>query len=65
MRRLFIALFSGFRWARRLVGGKWELWWVDAPVCAEVWHDVEEWSSRTGRRPTCLCRGTPRCEEYA
>lgn len=34
------AFFNSFRWYRRLAGGKWELWWIDSPVCSHIWHDV-------------------------
>ena len=52
------ALLSGFRWYRRWRGGHWERWWIDAPVCADVWVRTEH-----GRRPP-LAMGTPRCEDY-
>lgn len=67
--------FSRFRWARRLLGGKWELWYVDHPVCADVWHPVNHWSTdeliypKNGGlpwfdRPTPLCRGGCVREEW-
>jgi len=59
VRALLDALFAGFRWYRRMRGGHWERWYVDAPVAADVWLRQPH-----GRRPG-LCYGTPRCEEYA
>ncbi len=53
-----------FRWFRRLHGGHWEYWWVDVPVTAEAWHQVEQCSLRSGERPSSLCRGTPKCEDW-
>jgi len=54
---------SKYRWGRKLLGGKWEYWWVDVPVASSCWHDVDEWTVITGIRPTPLCRGRARCEE--
>jgi len=47
--------FANCRWYRKWYGGRWELWWVDVPVCSEVWHDIThpEWE-----RPSAICRGT-------
>jgi hypothetical protein len=33
-----------FQWYRRFAGGKWELWWVDVPVCSDIWHDVRHFT---------------------
>jgi hypothetical protein len=49
---------------RKLHGGHWELWYVDCPVNAQVWHDVPRCSKKYGERPTCICRGRPTCEDY-
>ena len=43
--RSVIDLLSMFQWYRKLRGGHWELWWIDAPVSSHVWlqkdhHDV-------------------------
>lgn len=54
---------SQYRLGRKLLGGKWELWWVDVPVASSCWHEVEEWTCITGVRPTPLCRGSAQCEE--
>ena len=53
-----------FRFYRKWWGGHWELWWVDFPVCAEIWHDVKECSLETKQRQNALLRGTPECEQY-
>lgn len=39
---------------RRFIGGCWELWWVDSPVCAEVWHRT---ICCPEGRPNHLCHG--------
>lgn len=63
-RHWIAAFLSPYQWFRKLAGGKWELWWVDVPVCSYVWHDVSEWTVVTGHRPTGLCRGTPTLEDW-
>lgn len=63
----FLLTFLGlerFASIRRLLGGHWERWYVDHPVCAEVWHHVPACTTRTGARPSGLCRGTPTCESW-
>lgn len=60
---LLDVLFCGFRWWRRLRGGKWELWWVDI-VHSDSWHPVTEFSRITGSRPTAICRGTAVEEDW-
>jgi len=47
-----------FYLGRRLLGGRWERWWVDMPVCAEIWHSVSPTAVRSFR-PSALCRGNP------
>ena len=72
MRRLFypasfivaILGLAKLRCYRRWWGGHWEQWWIDVPVCGEIWHDVKECSFIARERPTGLCRGTPTCESY-
>ena len=61
LRRLEWCL-NRYRWYRRWHGGRWELWWVDVPVCADIWHPITRphWE-----RPTALCRGTPIVEGVA
>jgi hypothetical protein len=36
--------FDRFQWYRKLAGGKWELWYVDHPVCSDIWHDVKHFT---------------------
>lgn len=57
-------ILSGFRWYRKLCGGKWERWWIDVPVVSDIWFQVTEWSTSC-RRPDYLCRGTPIREEFS
>jgi hypothetical protein len=49
---------------RRWWGGHWELWWVDFPIAADIWHDVVRCSVETGKRPNALLMGTPTCENF-
>lgn len=58
-----LALYK-FRFYRKWWGGHWELWWIDVPVCSEIWHDVDKCSLETKERPNVLMRGTPECEDY-
>lgn len=60
---VFLGL-SKFRFYRKWWGGHWELWWVDFPVCSEVWHDLNQCSLEAKKRPYGLLRGTPVCEDY-
>ena len=58
--RTLVEVCSGFdpahwEWFRKTWGGRWELWWVDVPVCSEIWHE----DCREGERPTSICRGIP------
>lgn len=54
-----------FKWYRRLVGGNWEKWYVDYPVCADVWHHDSEGSLRAWNgKPSPLCRGNPQKMEW-
>lgn len=55
--------FGRFQWFRRRVGGRWERWWVDHPVCNPVWHYRDPEDDLT-QRPTCICRGIPTIEDY-
>lgn len=55
---------SKLRAYRRWRGRVWELWWVDHPVCAEVWHQLDAPTAETGRRPSPGCRGTPIVEDH-
>jgi len=51
---------SGWRWYRRLCGGHWERWYIDVPVCADVWHRRQH----NEGRPCVIARGTPTCEDW-
>jgi len=69
MLRWFLFLFSDFKWARKLVGGRWEKWYVDHPVCIEVWHHESDGLSCSImgmeiNKPTPLCMGIPLVEIY-
>ena len=57
-------LVCDYRWGRRLIGGRWELWYVEHPVYTPIWHWIDDatkrsWWWETFHRPTPLCRGTP------
>lgn len=60
----FDSALGSFRWWRRLRGGHWERWFIDAPVGTRLWHRVERCSYDTQQRPSALARGAPDCEEY-
>lgn len=48
---------SGFRWYRKMKGGRWEKWFIDFPVGSDIWfHNLDE-------RPG-LARGLPEIEDY-
>ncbi len=49
-RNWFHINYSQWRWVRRLIGGKWELWYVD-PCRSAMWIPVKEWSTSTFRPP--------------
>ena len=63
MKRLLGLSLSHFRWFRKMLGGRWERWWVDSPVNDTMWHWREDWEDMS-ERPTCICRGTPIIEDY-
>jgi hypothetical protein len=64
---IVVSALEHCRWYRRWRGGHWELWWVDDPIGAQVWHHLpcchKEATTFSGR-PSTLCRGTPLCEDY-
>lgn len=65
LRLLFFFLqLPKLRIVRRLLGGHWERWWVDHPVCSDVWHWVPECHVQNGNRPSAICRGRPVCEDH-
>jgi len=50
--------FSGFRWYRKLQGGEWQQWFIDIPVCSNMWfHNLN------GKRPA-LAVGLLAIEDY-
>jgi hypothetical protein len=55
-------LFSNFRWYRKLIGGKWEQWWLEGPYI-EKWFRVHTFTGDY-MRPDPACRGTPVCEDW-
>ncbi len=61
---LLDSFFDRFRWYRRWRGGKWELWYVDDPMHADIWHQVPEFARISGERPNPICRGTPKEEDW-
>lgn len=63
-RRFLDIWFCRYRWARQLIGGKWELWYVD-PICATSWHPVTHWAT-PDCRPTVVCIGpVERSEDWS
>lgn len=46
--RSVIDLLSMFQWYRKLRGGHWELWWIDAPVSSHVWLQKDHIGDLTG-----------------
>jgi len=49
-----------FKWYRKLVGGHWERWWVDAPFSTHVW--LQQNSCMAHRPPLgMIC---DECEDY-
>lgn len=71
MRRLFhptslivcILGLERFKWFRQWHGGHWERWYIDFPVCSDIWIQFDECNIPTGKRPG-LGRGRPVCEIY-
>ena len=48
---LFLDAYPGkWRWMRRWIGGKWELWYISITRSA-CWHDVDDWTPWDGRMP--------------
>ena len=48
--------FSEYQCCRKFVGGRWELWYIDYPVCSELWFCKKELDSYYYQRPG-LSRG--------
>lgn len=55
-RHLWPDLFSGYRWWRKLIGGRWERWYIDC-VHDEMWILVPSTANDDYRPP--LGRGMP------
>lgn len=36
----FLEEFGDWQWVRKLLGGRWELWYLDAPICSALWFRV-------------------------
>lgn len=53
------AALSWSKLFRRVCGGHWELWHIDAPVHADIWFRRPHDGSRPG-----LARGRPVCEDW-
>jgi hypothetical protein len=74
--RWFCGFFTQHQWARRTIGGKWQLWWVD-PCTAFVWLKCDEfWDGNEQTRPGACWpnssiftstewRELPKCEDYS
>lgn len=54
-RRWLFYTFSEYRWARRLIGGRWERWLIDV-VGAPVWEPVTGFSSNQRPSPLAICK---------
>lgn len=53
-------LLRFFKWYRRLIGGRWELW-----LHEEGFNDWYNWDTEAEKkRPRMNCRGTPTIEVY-
>jgi hypothetical protein len=49
-----------FRWYRKLHKGRFEKWYLDSPICSEMWFAYN--TELSGTRPSSLARGTPTIE---
>lgn len=55
-------LFSNYKFARVLLGGYWELWYCDHPVCSEIWFNT---TNERRYYPSPLCRSNAiKIEDY-
>ena len=69
MRDLFDMWFNGYRWYRRLCGGRWERWYVGC-LGYYIWHRIGNRELSEGswyaeyRKPTPVCTGKPVIEEW-
>lgn len=68
LRVLWILGVFDYAFTRRMVGGRWEQWWVE-PCWLFVWHPVAQWSTppqEPGQLYWCPCPpswGPPRSRE--
>ncbi len=58
--RLHFLGFGRWRWFRRWVGGRWERWLIDVPVCSAIWFFQDDLKTH----PPPLGRGTPLIEHH-
>lgn len=68
MKIILNALLSRFKWYRKLVGGRWELWSSESCKCT-IWYHFEDKTGNSDRslnpqKPNPDCRGTPFVEWY-
>lgn len=62
---LNLTFFTNIKLYRKMVGGNWERWWVDSPICGSVWfHSSECNLTEFNGRPCRLCRGCPEIVEW-
>jgi hypothetical protein len=54
--------FSDFKWARKFIGGYWELWCIEI-IYGDIWMYITQKQVYNNWRPGCG-RGTPYCEYY-
>lgn len=51
-------LLAPYPWGRKLLGGHWERWFIEPPICSDIWV-----RNAHGTRPIGA-RGTPTCEQW-
>jgi hypothetical protein len=54
---------SRFQWYRKLRGGRWELHYIDWPVCSDLWLPMKDERRWPISRPS-LSRGIPLVEDW-
>jgi hypothetical protein len=52
VRGFLVTWCSDWKWARKLVGGRWERWWVE-PVQSLAWMHEPEYLPNEKRPPAC------------
>jgi hypothetical protein len=50
---------SKFQMYRRWIGGHWEAWWIDFPICSTIWIYCNH-----GYKPGGIC-SLEHCEDYS